>query len=148
MSKQSNKIFALLCVLTFAFNFAHAQETIKPQHNQPAEAQDKHGFGVAAFDRFHDVLHPLQHEALPNNDFKTIRTQAATLARLGRPLVKMKAPHNITDRAKFTSEQKRFGRALRDYQQAAARDNDDELKTSYIAVHDSFEELAQLLPRK
>lgn len=127
--------------LTLAFT-ANAQ-----QQKKHAEEGRGGSFKNADVDRFHDVLHPLQHEALPANDFKTIRAQAPNLARVGRALTRMKTPAGVEDKAAFVKHQKSFTAALRRYQQTAARGSDAKLKTAYLAVHDTFEEMAHLLPR-
>lgn len=49
----------------------------------PAKAAVQHGFSVKQYEAFHDVLHPLEHEALPKNDFRTIRAKSAQLVSRG-----------------------------------------------------------------
>src|SRR5687767_14652373 len=46
-----------------------------------AHATPQHGFSVSQYEQFHDVLHPLEHEALPNKDFRRIRNKAPELIR-------------------------------------------------------------------
>jgi soluble cytochrome b562 len=109
-----------------------------------------HGFSVEEYERFHEVLHPLEHEALPKNDFKTIRAKAGELVKLGGAILKLGVPRNVDDKnaGEFKEGLKKFDAALLKFQADAERGTDDELKTSYSAVHDSFEMLAGLLPRK
>lgn len=113
------------------------------------EHQGKHGFGFKQYDEFHDVLHPLQHEALPNKDFKTIRTKSALLIQRGRAVVKLGTPAKISadHRAEFVTELRKFSQALTKFRNDAKRGSDSQLEVSYSAVHDSFEMLAALLPR-
>lgn len=113
------------------------------------EHQGKHGFGFKQYDEFHDVLHPLQHEALPNKDFKTIRTKSALLIQRGRAVVKLGTPAKISadNRAEFMTELRKFSQALTKFRNDAKRGSDSQLEVSYSAVHDSFEMLAALLPR-
>lgn len=105
-------------------------------------------FNNPPFDRFHDILHPLQHEALPKNDFATIRREARRLVAAGRPLARMVIPLGIEDTAKFCEEQARFDDALKRFDRDAKRSDDAALKRSYTLVHDTFEEMAHLLPRR
>jgi hypothetical protein len=136
-------------VLTLALLFS----TIAPRETRAAfnaqEHQDKHGFGFKQYDEFHDVLHPLQHEALPNKDFKTIRTKSALLIQRGRAIVKLGTPAKVSkdNRAEFITELRKFSRALTKFRNDAKRSSDSDLEISYSAVHDSFEMLAALLPR-
>lgn len=109
-----------------------------------------HGFSVKEYKDFHDVLHPLEHEALPNNDFKTIRAKAPELVRLGEVIMNLGVPRGVE--AKHTNDFKewlqRFSEALREFKRDARDGTDEKLKASYSAVHDSFEMLAAMLPGK
>jgi hypothetical protein len=109
-----------------------------------------HGLSVEEYERFHEVLHPLEHEALPKNDFKTIRAKAGELVKLGGAILKLGVPRGVDDKntGEFKEWLGKFDAALLKFQADAQRGTDDELRTSYSAVHDSFEMLAGLLPRK
>ena len=115
----------------------------------PGGALD-HGFSVKEYEDFHHVLHPLEHEALPNNDFKTIRAKAPELVTLGEAIMKLGVPRNVE--AKHTDDFKewlrRFSSALSEFKRDAKDGTDEQLKASYSAVHDSFEMLAAMLPGK
>jgi len=110
----------------------------------------RHGFSVKEYKQFHDVLHPLEHEALPKNDFKTIRAKAAELVSLGEAILKLGVPAGTDEKylGEFKEGLKRFGEALSEFKDDAESGTDAELKESYSAVHDSFETLASMLPRK
>jgi hypothetical protein len=105
-------------------------------------------FSVKEYEEFHDVLHPLEHEALPQGDFKRIRAQAAELTRRGEAIVKLGVPVGVKEEhaADFRIELKKFEDALLKFKRDAGEGTDAELKESYSAVHDSFEMLAALLP--
>lgn len=109
----------------------------------------EHGFAVKQYEAFHDVLHPLEHEALPNKDFRRIRAQSALLNKRGRAIVNLGVPHLTSDenRKEFGVELKKFSQALTKFRTDARRGTDAELAQSYSAVHDSFEMLAGMLPR-
>lgn len=115
----------------------------------PAVANAQHGFSVKQYEEFHDVLHPLEHEALPNNDFGRIRKQSATLIKRGREIVKLGLPEGTATekQAEFKKELAKFNSALNKLRTHARRGSNSQLKTSYSAVHDSFEMLAAMLPR-
>ncbi len=136
---------ALLSPASLAAQQGHGSHTSSALH-QHGGAQH-HAFGIQAFNRFHDVLHPLEHDALPKGDFKTIRARAAELVNLGRPITKMAVPRGATDATMFKNKQKEFAKALANFRRDARSGTDEQLKTSYSAVHDSFEELAGMLPR-
>jgi hypothetical protein len=113
------------------------------------EGHGKHGFSVKQYEEFHHVLHPLQHEALPNKDFKVIRAKSALLNRHGRAIVRLGVPRGTSqeNRAEFVSELNKFSKALAKYRSDAKRGTDTQLEASYSAVHDSFEMLVAMLPR-
>jgi hypothetical protein len=107
------------------------------------------GFGIKEYDAFHDVLHPLEHEALPKGDFARIRSQAKELVKRGDAIVKLGVPSEI--KAEKTEQFKKqlddFAKALVKFTADAESGSDADLKTSYSAVHDLFEDLAHMLPR-
>lgn len=107
-------------------------------------------FSVKEYDEFHRVLHPLEHEALPKNDMATIRRRANELIKLGEAIVKLGVPEGTKSESveNFKKELEKFKAALAKYGSDAESGSDADLKKSYSAVHDSFEELAGMLPRK
>jgi hypothetical protein len=135
--KHVRALFVLIAVLSLAA----LASAVPSQHG---------GSGVKEYDAFHDLLRVLQHDALPANDMKTIREKAPDLIKLGEPIVKMGVPHGTKEEnvAKFKEGLKNFEAALKKYGADAKNGSDENLKTSYIAVHDTYEELADILPRK
>ena len=115
----------------------------------PTTATGQHGFSVKQYEAFHDVLHPLEHEALPKNDFRTIRAKSAQLVSRGNAIIRLGVPRAIStdQRAEFKAGLRKFSQALVKFRIDARRGTDDQLKVSYSAVHDSFETLAGMLPR-
>ena len=106
-------------------------------------------FGVKQYDDFHHVLHPLEHEALPKNDFATIRARAGELVKLGGAITKLGVPAGTKadSSEEFKKELKKFKDALAKFRKASKSGTNDELKTTFSTVHDSFEMLAGMLPR-
>lgn len=147
MTKSTFALSLLLATMPMS-GIAHAAQTHQ-QQTQHAEEKGDHGaFNNADFDRFHDVLHPLQHDALPKNDFATIRREAKRLVAAGRPLTRGFVPAGVTDSAKFCEEMANFADALKRFDRDAKRKDDEAMKRSYIRVHDTFEEMAHMLPRR
>ena len=112
-------------------------------------ASTEEHFKIKEYKEFHHLLHMLQHEALPQNDLKTIRAKAPELAKLGEAIVKLGVPKGTqADKVEsFKAALEKFGKALDKYETDAKSGSDNTMKNSYIAVHDSFEELADMLPR-
>lgn len=115
----------------------------------PVGAAEEH-FSVREYNVFHDLLHPLEHEAVPAKDFQRIRTHAADLARRGDAIVRVGMPRATAERYRedFRKELKKFKNALSRLRKDAKRGTDAQLESSFAAVHDSFEVLAGMLPRK
>lgn len=115
----------------------------------PVTAFGGQHFSVKEYDKFHDVLHPLEHEALPNKDFRRIRSHAGRLVRFGKAMVKLGVPRGTakTNVEEFRKELKKFNIALNKLSRYAKAGTDAQLETSFSAVHDSFEMLAGMLPR-
>lgn len=136
-------IFAAVVLLSCGATLSSAYGGIK-------RGTADHGFSVKEYADFHHVLHPLEHEALPKNDFKQIRLKANELATLGEAITKLGVPPGIE--AKSSEEFKEglgnFTEALAKFKADAGGGTDEQLKESYSAVHDSFEMLAALLPEK
>lgn len=107
----------------------------------------QHGFSFKEYEKFHDVLHPLEHDALPKKDYRRIRSQANLLVKRGNAIVKLGVPSGTSEDKKeeFAKELDSFRQALARFRADARRGTNDQLKASYSAVHDSFEMLAGML---
>lgn len=108
------------------------------------------GFSVKEYEDFHHVLHELQHDALPKKDFARIRSKAPALVKLGEAIVHLGVPQGTAaaDVKAFEKTLKRFSAALVKFRTDASAGSDEQLKVSFNVVHNSFEMLAERLPRK
>ncbi len=133
----SRALFLLCLLLLSATTFANLAAT------------DEH-FSVKEYNEFHAVLHPLQHEALPAKDFKRIRSNAAEFVKRGKAIVQVGVPSGTATQyqEEFRKELKKFESALENFTKHAQDGTDAQLETSFGAVHDSFEMLVGMLPRK
>ena len=113
-----------------------------------ASAEDH--FSVREYNEFHDLLHPLEHEALPGRDFQRIRSNAAELVKRGKAIVRVGVPAGTAEknREELRKELKKFKGALGKLSKDAKNSPDAKLEASFSAVHDSFEMLVGLIPRK
>ena len=136
----------LLCVLTTTFLLS----TVNPNAFGATNAAAQNAFSYKEYEKFHDVLHPLEHDALPKKDFRRIRSQANLLVKRGNAIVKLGVPRGMSDDKKeeFTKELDSFRQALNRFKSDAKSSADSQLITSYSAVHDKFEMLASMLPSK
>jgi hypothetical protein len=116
----------------------------------PLAVSGSEHFSVKEYNAFHDVLRPLQHEALPGKDWGRIRLNAAELVKRGKAIVKVGVPARLakTTDDEFRKELKKFKSALNKFSRDAKTGTDGDLEASFATVHDSFEMLAAMLPRK
>lgn len=135
--------FAVIALFSWTASAFNSHGAAKP-------ATIDHGFSVKEYADFHHVLHPLEYEALPKKDFKTIRAKAGDLVALGEAILKLGVPHGVEEKNvdEFKDGLRKFGDALVKFKTDAEAGTDDQLKESYSSVHDYFEMLAGMLPRK
>ena len=102
-------VFAMLLSIIFASNVYTTNGAFFQ-----AGHKTEQGFKVRQYDNFHDVLHPLQHEALPKKDFQRIRAKATLLSKRGRAILKLGVPRRTSaeNRVEFKNELKKFKEAL------------------------------------
>ena len=114
-------------------------------------AQNVHAAAeIKQYEDFHRVLHPLVHEAIPKKDYATIRMRADELIDLGKAIVSLGVPAGTKSEVveQFKAELTKFRGALASFGEAAKNGKDEQVKDTFGAVHDSFEMLASMLPRK
>lgn len=142
-------IWTTLSIFT-AITFFSFTASLLLAHGATTKSAPDQGFRIKEYSNFHEVLEPLQHEALPNNDFKTIRAKSGLLWALGQEILKLGVPKGVEDKNSedFKEGLKRFGEALAKFKTDAGDGTDEQLRESYSAVHDSFEMLAAMLPGK
>ena len=144
-------IFAFSTICSTAYlSSAGARSATNSQEGHGSKGHgNKHGMSVKEYDEFHDVLRPLQHEALPAKDFAKIRSQSSLLIKRGKVLVKLGVPKGTKDEHKdeFAKGLTKFNEALAKFKADAKKGTDEQLTASYLAVHDTFEMLADWLPR-
>ncbi len=147
--KRSRLLFIFAFAALFSAAFLSNVWATNRANPQEGRQGNKHGFGVKQYEDFHDVLHPLEHEALPRKDFRRIRAKSAQLAKRGKAIVRLGVPRGTSEenRPEFAMELTKFSAALTKFRSDARRGTNDQLKASYSAVHDSFEMLAAMLPR-
>jgi hypothetical protein len=128
-------IAGLFCVISLAF--ATNNSARAPEPGSPKE-----------YDSFHELLHPLEHDALPQKDFRRIRENAGELIKRGAAMVKLGVPNGTAEKnvTEFRKELRKFDSALKQFSNAAKKGTDAQVETTFSAVHDSFEMLMGLLP--
>ena len=103
---------------------------------------------VKEYDAFHEVLHPLEHEAVPAKDWQRIRTHANELVKRGKAIVKLGVPQGTAEKRlpEFRQELRKFNDALKQLDRYARKGTDTDVENSFASVHDSFEILLGMIP--
>ena len=116
--------------------------------NQLAVAGVSPEIKVKEYHAFHEVLHPLEHEAVPAKDWGRIRAQSEELVKSGQAIVKLGVPPGTAEKhlAEFSKELARFEAALKQFEGAARKGTDQEVENGFASVHDSFEMLLGMIP--
>jgi hypothetical protein len=107
-------------------------------------------FSVREYNEFHDVLHPLEHEALPSKKLRANQVECRRICETRQSDCAARSTKN-TDPGHaqaFRAELKKFKGALDRFKRDARDGTDTQLENSFSAVHDSFEMLVGMLPRK
>ena len=150
ISKAKNISSKLLRAVSFSTAVALLCSSLTLLAFAGSSGRSSEEFSVKQYSDFHDLLHPLQHEALPQKDFARFRSNATKLVRRGQAIVRVGAPRGTAkDKiAEFRKELRKFDAALKTFRKAARNGTDAEVEASFSSVHDSFEMLVGMLPRK
>jgi hypothetical protein len=136
MRRSRSLVLALAAIFILILDVSHASNSIAQRE-----------FRIEEYELFHDVLQPLQHEALPQGDFQRIRAMATELVTRGKAIVGLGVPEAPSaSRRRFAKARKKFDMTLARLKADAKAGSDAVLKKSLVAVHDSFEQLADLVP--
>jgi hypothetical protein len=135
----------LLSLTIISASLALTQEATKEeQKKEPKKAE--HGFALKELTAFHDELHPLVHEALPNGDFDAIRKGTDELLERAMALEKATLPKKFKGRSKeFEKKAGELVQLLQDMSDTKDKVDDATIEKQFNDVHDMFETLAEIL---
>jgi len=116
----------------------YAQEK-KAEHKMEAK-----GSMVKEVDSFHELLHPLVHDAYPKKDFGSIRKALPDLISSARSLGKAKLPKELTaKREAYRKESKKLMKQLKDLD--AKKMPDEQFGKLFSEMHDTFENIMEIV---
>jgi NTP pyrophosphatase (non-canonical NTP hydrolase) len=139
---------SVLGVMVFAsFSLAMAQEELKPiQLDAPKQEESKHHFALKELDAFHETLHPLVHEALPEGNFDAIRENLNLLLEQAEAIRKAELPNTFSKKQEsFNEESAKLVSQLKAMADMKDADNTAELEKAFDEMHEQFEKLAGML---
>jgi len=129
-----------LAVFTTA-SFSQEKEAAKSEHKK-----GEHGFALRELTAFHDVLHPLVHEALPSSDFGSIRKGIDGLLEKAMTIQQAKLPRKLQGRSKeFKKKAAELVKQLEGMSETKNNVDDATIEKQFNDVHDTFESLAELV---
>ena len=129
------RIVVMLFCLLFspALLLAQAEVMTKDEH-QEAEG---HVIAVPEMDEFHEVLHPLVHDAMPEKKFDVVRGKLGELLKHARSVQKAKLPAELEDvRKEYRKSAERLVNQIRKLQKT--RDN-GKFEALFDEMHMTFE---------
>ena len=130
------KMYVIVLMMISVLSFP--QEKTKQEHMQVG--------GFKELRAFHDVLHPLVHESLPDNDFTTIKKSLDTLLTRATALQKGKLPKELAVRKEeFDRKSGELVMLLKEMVAMKDTVHDAMLEKQFNAMHETFEELAGLM---
>ncbi|MBS1272158.1 MAG: hypothetical protein MAGBODY4_01297 [Candidatus Marinimicrobia bacterium] len=131
--------FHLLTLTVAVFAMALIFQCQKKSESDMANSVDI----VSAMEKFHTVLRPLQHQAVPNSDFEAIKTNAEKLQNLAQQIQDASLPESLKEHKPQIDEY--IGNLLEASQtlnDSVDTISDEEILSKFAAVHDHYEELA------
>jgi hypothetical protein len=138
------KIFSLI-VLSTVFLLASCQKK-EAEHKTEMEMGEKHNFILKEIEEMHDYIHPLQHQALPNNDITAIKNGAPKLLEESRKILNAQLPENFKDKeTTFKELSQKLVKSCEELNARIVNGTDEEVKSAYIVVHEDFESLVEIL---
>lgn len=97
-------------------------------------------------DEFHELLHPLVHEAYPKKDFAAIRKGLPGLVTAGIAVKKASLPKEMaTKKNDFNKTSKKLVRQLTDLNKNKTKLSDEKFGEMFMEMHDTFEELMGMM---
>ncbi|MBM2840245.1 MAG: hypothetical protein HW412_773 [Bacteroidetes bacterium] len=136
-----------LCTLLLALavsitaSFSQEKEEAKAEHKK-----GEHGLALKELTAFHDILHPLVHEALPNSDFATIRKGIDELLEKAMVIQQAKLPKKLLGRSKeFKKKAAELAKELQEMSETKDKVDDATIEKQFNEMHDTFESLAEII---
>ena len=135
------KLLQLLSVaIILASTCSYAQETMDA-------AKKSHGsetMSVKELDAFHELLHPLVHEAYPNKDFSTIRKAIPDLIAAAKKLKIASLPEELKKK-EFKKNSSKLLKELTALNKKKEKLTNEEFGKKFMEMHDTFENIMELM---
>ena len=135
------KLLQLLSVaIIFASTCSYAQETM----DATKKSHSSETMSVKELDAFHELLHPLVHEAYPNKDFSTIRKAIPDLIAAAKKLKNASLPKELKTK-EFKKNSSKLLKELTALNKKKDKLTDEEFGKKFMEMHDTFESVMELM---
>lgn len=143
MVRLIHYIFVL--VFLFFISSLNAQEKMEKADEQKHEHEIK-PTTVKELDEFHDLLHPLVHDAYPNNDFTAIKKAMPDLIEEATELKKATLPKEFSaKKSAFRKEAKKLLKQLQELKKKEKTFSDETYGKKFMEMHDTFEKMMEMM---
>ena len=136
--KKKSSIFSLFFLFLVFSLFCLPTST--PIQTEETESR------VEALSEFHEIIYPIWHTAYPEKDFAALREYVPEVNRLAKNLFEAKLPGILRDKkAKWDSGMEQLKKAVKDYNKAAAGEDNQALLDAAEVLHAKFEMMVRLI---
>jgi hypothetical protein len=128
----------MISTLSMGFSQEHAEES--------TETKMEHHFAIKELDSFHDILHPLVHHALPEEDYEVIRSQLDKLLEYATAIDEASLPEEYALKNKqFKKLSKLLVSQINELHGMGAKPDEEMFEAKFAEMHETFETLAHML---
>ena len=138
---HGRNIMKTLLLVVMALLFAGMTSVVA----QTKAAKKKPAFAMKELKAFHDVLHPLVHDALPKSDFGRIRGGLEKLLEKAKAIQAAKLPKPLEGRSQeFENVSESLVAGLEDMVSMKDKVDDATIEKLFNEMHDTFEQLVEI----
>ena len=137
--KQIRIVQIILLVLCCSVLYAQEEKATTEQKHEMEKTS------VKELTTFHELLHPLVHEAYPAKDYGTIRKAIPDLIKSAAKIRTAKLPKEMKDKKKeFAGESKKLLKELKALDKKQNKLSDEQFAEQFMDMHDTFEKLMEI----
>ena len=128
----------------FSVTSMYAQDKTEKPKEQKGQ-HEMEGTSVKELDAFHELLHPLVHDAYPKKDFETIKKGVPDLITSATVLTGVSLPKELSaKKSTFKKDAKKLVKQLKDLDKKGKALSDKEYGKKFMEMHDTFEKLMDM----
>lgn len=136
----------LILVAILAAAFSTMQVYTQEKTETKEAGSDAHATKMVEVSKFHELLHPLVHDAYPDSNFSAIRKALPDLIAAAASIKNAKLPKELRSKKKeFRKISKSLLKQLETMNKRKAKLSDKELGDQFMEMHDTFEKMMELI---